>query len=479
MANYSYVVPSYFTPLTQEEILRPMVMYKEAYDQTEAKYEDLKSKSDKFKYLAETLPQDSKARQIYENYSQQLNAQVDDLLQNGLTMGNRAAITDLRGRYSGEIGMLDEAQQALKQEQALRREMSAKDSSMLYATDNLNIDDFLYNKTPNLYNISGNQIYSRGLQAGKSASSRIFNVGDAGSTLGGYYRDWVTKVGYSPESMAAFRQNASAIPELQMAADAYMKESGIDQNLTGINKERARESFINGIIDGAIYTENHNPVRDEGKMSASDAAQLQLAREKFEYEKEQDQIQNQLALIKAQSSGSKNAGGKVAASKDTLQISNGGKRYKYFTDKDDAPDLKNARKVYIRKENNGGYSAYIKTQQDNGQPIEVTIGSIDGAGNYTKVDSKKYKRELGNYFGSSWDTSYDDDNIKSLLQNTLETADREGEDSYLNYDYLYEDDNVSWSNDSGKVYKIPLNRLEPTVTPKGTDDSAGAGDTPI
>ena len=37
--------------------------------------------------------------------------------------------------------------------------------------DNLNIDDFLDNNTPNLYSVSGDDLYKRGAQAAASASS--------------------------------------------------------------------------------------------------------------------------------------------------------------------------------------------------------------------------------------------------------------------------------------------------------------------
>lgn len=150
--------------------------------------------------------------------------------------------------------------------------MSAKDSSMLYALDNLSIDSFLDGNTPNLYNISGTELYTRGAAAGKAASSRIYSAGDEGSTLGGYYRKWVERNGYSADSINAFRANAAAIPELQQAADAILQERGVLENLSGSNLERARQSVLNGIIDGAVYQESVKPVRDEGVMSAAQRA---------------------------------------------------------------------------------------------------------------------------------------------------------------------------------------------------------------
>ena len=268
--NYSFVVDSNFSPFSMQEMLAPLAMYKDAYEKSEEAYTDLTDKADKFKYLSETLPEGSQARRIYEGYANELSKQATDLAQNGLSMGNRRALTNLKRRYQGEIGRLINADEAMQEEKKLRRTMNAKDSSMLYAMDNLAIDDFLDGNTPNLYNISGTELYTRGAAAGKSASARVYQAGDEGSTLGGYYRKWVERNGYSKESMDAFRANAAAIPELQQAADDILKERGVTDNLTGNNLERARQSVLNGIIDGAVYAESVKPVRDAGVMSASE-----------------------------------------------------------------------------------------------------------------------------------------------------------------------------------------------------------------
>ena len=282
MSNYSFVVDSTFSPFSMQEMLVPFSAYKDAFEKTEDAYNDLSDKSDKFKYLSETLPEGSKARKLYEGYANELQKQAEDLAHNGLTMGNRRALTSLKRRYQGEIGRLTQADEAMREEKKLRQTLNAQDSSRLYATDNLSIDDFLDNNTPNLYNISGNELYTRGAAAGKAASSRVFSAGDAGSTLGGYYRDYVQKLGYSRETIQKFYDDMSAIPELQRAADSILEERGVTQNLTGYNLQRARKSVINGMIDGAIYQENHSPQRDLGVLTkaeqvADDRAKQQMA----------------------------------------------------------------------------------------------------------------------------------------------------------------------------------------------------------
>lgn len=272
--NYSFVVDSSFQPFSMQEMLAPLALYKEEYEKREEAYTDLTDKADKFKYLSETLPEGSQARKIYEGYANELNKQANDLAQNGLNMGNRRALINLKRRYQGEIGKLVSADEALQEERKLRRTMNAKDSSMLYALDNLSIDSFLDGNTPNLYNISGTELYTRGAAAGKAASSRVYNAGDEGSTLNGYYRKWVERNGYSKESIDAFRANAAAIPELQQAADDILLERGVYDNLEENPQalQRARQSVLNGIIDGAVYAESVKPVRDESRMSAAQAA---------------------------------------------------------------------------------------------------------------------------------------------------------------------------------------------------------------
>lgn len=264
--NYSFVIDSNFQPFTLQEMLVPFTAYKDAYEKQESAMEDIANR-DIFKVLAD-LPEGSKSKAIYEGYINDFNSQSDNFSKNGLTMQNRRALHNLKKRYGQEIGRLEAANTALQEEKKLRR--ANKDTSMLYANDNLNIDDFLDGANPNLYGISGTELYTRGAAAGKAASSRVYSAGDEGSTLGGYYRKWVERNGYSKESMDAFRANASAIPELQQAADDILAERGATENLTGNNLERARQSVINGIIDGAVYTEKVNPVRDPGVMSASE-----------------------------------------------------------------------------------------------------------------------------------------------------------------------------------------------------------------
>lgn len=283
--NYAFVVDSSFNPFSMQEMLVPFTAYKDAFEKSEEQYDTLSQNADKFKYLSETLPEGSKARQVYEGYANDLRAQAEDFAHNGLTMGNRRALTSLKRRYQGEIGRLLEADEAMREEKKLRRSLNAQDHSMLYADDNLNIDNFLDGNTPNLYSVSGNELYARGAEAGKAASSRMVNVGEGNITLGGYYRDLVSKYGYSPELLAKFRQDMNAIPELKASLDDYMEASGVNQNLSGYNRDRATQYYLQGMLNGAIYQENHNPQRDLGVLTKAEQVADARAKQQLELQR--------------------------------------------------------------------------------------------------------------------------------------------------------------------------------------------------
>ena len=270
--NYSLVVGgnSNFNPYQSlQEMLVPFTAYKDAYEKSEAAFEDLSDKSNKFKYLSETLPEGSKARQLYEGYANELDKQAQDLAKNGLSMGNRRALTNLKRRYQGEIGRLVDADTAMQEERKLRR--ANKDTSMLYATDNLSIDDFLDGNTPNLYGISSEDLRKEAAQYAQAASSRIY--GDTRiQDINKYFQDIIQTQGYSPEAMAAWRQNLESIPEFNQAVEDIMTARGVNGNLTGANYERARQSIINGIMEGSIYQEKRQSHQNPGVLTAAQAA---------------------------------------------------------------------------------------------------------------------------------------------------------------------------------------------------------------
>lgn len=429
MPDYSYVVSPTFNPFNMQEMLVPFSAYKDAFEKSEEQYDSLSQNADKFKYLSEALPEGSKARQIYEGYANDLRTQAEDLAHNGLTMGNRRALTSLKRRYQGEIGRLLQADEAMREEQKLRRSINAQDHSMLYADDNLSIDNFLDGNTPNLYSVSGNELYARGAEAGKAASSRVVNVGEGNITLGGYYRDLVSKYGYSPELLAKFRQDMNAIPELKASLDDYMEASGVNQNLSGYNRDRATQYYLQGMLNGAIYQENHNPQRDLGVLTKAEQVSDERARQQLALQRRGQDINlasqgltynektgtvtydpnkdpslqkaSAIATIKAQTSGNK--GNSRTSAYDvrnksvTMVGANTGTKYKSADDEDNVigtpiEDLSGARALSSQE--------YSQLVDANGNITNENLRSAIGNGNLS--DYEVYVLPKGSEITHHW-----------------------------------------------------------------------------
>lgn len=485
MPDYSFVVSPSFNPFSMQEMLVPFSAYKDAFEKSEEQYDTLSQGADKFKYLSETLPEGSKARQIYEGYANDLRAQAEDLAHNGLTMSNRRALTSLKRRYQGEMGRILQADEAMREEKKLRQSLGAQDTSLLYANDNLNIDDFLDGKNPNLYRISGNELYTRGAAAGKAASSRIINIGEGNITLGGYYRDLVSKYGYSPELLNKFRQDINSIPELKAAFDATMEERGVTQNLTGYNRRRAEQSFINGVIDGAVYQENHSPQRDLGVLDAATSEQLRLSAAsqgiekvngRWQYNPEIDpQYQKAMAVakMKQDSKGTGSNGGSKYPGYDklTYEANNGS-----VSRVDEVSS--NARPIGVELVSVKGdpvkkYQLFLGDK--NGKEEDGTkliLGTFDRTGEFKKSTGVNYD-SFAKYFPKGlsrifdwthvYDPEYDDATMRAIARDIIKIANKEGSKAYENYNYYLEPDNSSSNNHGGGFYREPMTRVTGTV----------------
>ena len=272
MPNYNYVVDSHYKPYSLQDMLVPLTAYKEAFEKAEADYLDYNGKMDTFRYLEQVAKDnpDSEAAKIYKGYADEMNRQFDDFSKNGLNINNRRGLTQLKRRYSGEIGRLETANQALQEEIKRRRE--SKDTSMLYGNNNLTIDDFLDNREPNLYKISGNELMSLGQEMGKAISQRRYRAGEDGSIMGGQYNIFKETQGISPEELGYFMQT-----EGTRIADSILAERGATKNLSGDDYLRARQSVLNGIYSGIVYNESNKPMSNGEYTSAYQRANLGLA----------------------------------------------------------------------------------------------------------------------------------------------------------------------------------------------------------
>ena len=86
-----------FTPYTFEELVKPFVMYDTAYQQAQAKTDELLEKAALLEDLSPTL--DKEAYDSYQDWKGQLRAISDQIAETGLDINTRRAITSLGNTY--------------------------------------------------------------------------------------------------------------------------------------------------------------------------------------------------------------------------------------------------------------------------------------------------------------------------------------------------------------------------------------------
>jgi len=275
-SNNPWVIDGGYKPFSMQEMLTPFLLYKDAWDKSQEQMDKYNQGADAFSYLDETLPEGSKARSIYDNYSKDLRNAEQSFSQNGLTADNSRALLGLRRRYTGEIGRLEKASTKLEKLRNLRMAQDAQDPTMIYSVDNPTIDDVLDDKNFNQYSISGNSLYKMGMTSGAAISQRHVSNLELNQLKNPAFLDAVQRVGFTPEVLQAFNVNLDAIPEFKEAINSIMKSTKADTNLTGIKKEQAVQNVIRGLIDGAVYKQNDSLQQNPDYINAKEQKQFDL-----------------------------------------------------------------------------------------------------------------------------------------------------------------------------------------------------------
>lgn len=276
MSSNPYVIDGGYKPFSMQEMLTPFLLYKDAWDKSQEQMDKYNQGADAFSYLDETLPEGSKARSIYDNYSKDLRNAEQSFSQNGLTADNSRALLGLRRRYTGEIGRLEKASTKLEKLRNLRMAQDAQDPTMIYTVDNPTIDDVLDDKNFNQYSISGNSLYKMGMTSGAAISQRHVSNLELNKLKNPVFLDAVQRVGFTPEVLQAFNVNPNAIPEFKEAINSIMKSTKADTNLSGVKKEQAVQNVIRGLIDGAVYKQNDSLQQNPDYINAEEKEKLSL-----------------------------------------------------------------------------------------------------------------------------------------------------------------------------------------------------------
>jgi hypothetical protein len=226
---------SYFQPFTYDELVKPLQQMADAQNTTQDAYDTLNMETEALRQYIMQEPEDSYARQLYDNYTQRLSTLQNNLWNNGYTPQTRRDLSLAKAGYADGITRL---QTAIKNRQDRSNEYwktRHDHPDMIMGTDPGlgSLDDYLKDDRfgQNYYSYSGQQ--------------------------------FMTEVGADAKARAS-----------EMLRDPYVTR---DPNLVGYLTRISQEGFTNAEVDAASFAVKAAMNGDNSLLRALDPASAILA----------------------------------------------------------------------------------------------------------------------------------------------------------------------------------------------------------
>lgn len=176
-------INSQFNPFSYDELTRPLVQYKEAYDKVEQDYSTLAAQTETWKNIANQTKSPEAYKQ-YKAYSDELNNVIEDFSK-GMNARNRSALLGLKRRYFSDIAPIarayerqrdlsDKLQQAKLQNPYLETE---------YDVSNMSIDDFMRNPEQHWGRVANGAVVAQQVAEAAAALAQQVNTQEGRNKL--------------------------------------------------------------------------------------------------------------------------------------------------------------------------------------------------------------------------------------------------------------------------------------------------------
>lgn len=251
------VINSQFRPFTYDEMVKPLVQYKEAYDKVEQDYSDLATQTEMWKDIVNQT-NSPEAYAMYKGYSDQLNSIVEDFSK-GMTLKNRSALLGMKRDYARNITPIARASEAMNAANELR--VKAGPDAIFEVGEYNSLDQFLHGKTAN------NRYQSREALTKKTAAMTEAAMAEA-------LKDPGFKKEMGDQFWMITQHTGGSYDELMEAMKLGMMDNPIAQNrFSQIRQEVAKNSGIQNYdaagqqaimeaINTGLYAGLDKPVRN-------------------------------------------------------------------------------------------------------------------------------------------------------------------------------------------------------------------------
>lgn len=283
-------INSTFKPFTFEDFAKPMIMYKQAYEDMEKNIATLTDQTEMWKNIAEQ-EKSPIAYNLYKSYSDKLNSVAEDFSR-GMSMSNRGELLNLRKGYATNIVPIVNA---YKRRQTLidaSQDAALKNPTLEFQYDprTMSLDEVIADPNKTWGNVINGALLTE--QAGKMASNlaRAAQGGDENAQkqlkqILPYQYEYIKKTGFDySEIVKAITDPKNGAEALTRIVDTVMAGSGIndwtnlkDKNGNFTKEGLARYNKIRSYAEQGLY----NAIGQEQTQILKDDFNANLAMEQF------------------------------------------------------------------------------------------------------------------------------------------------------------------------------------------------------
>lgn len=292
MANFNLVVnTSNFKPFTYEEMVKPLLLYKQEEEARQQAYLDLQEKASTLEALAAS-EKDAEAYGAYTAYKNRLREVADAMAKNGLTRQNNQ-VFNLRKSYINDIKPLNDL---LEKRNKLVEEQRAnnKDGTNIYSIDygDMSLAEMKRNPTQTYNTLNGNVIRAMSAETFAPLAKQILESPEYTSILGKQYFQERIQRGYTLDQMINELQGTEAGSKLAQVKQNILNSLGMDKKGFSTAKQAQVEQFVNmGAMAALGETEYGNlndksyldPLQQEQKRSMAQSRAQSAAEFNFKY----------------------------------------------------------------------------------------------------------------------------------------------------------------------------------------------------
>lgn len=277
MANSYITSTSRFKPYTFAEMLQPVQIYTEAYNEVEDELANLDVLAGD---VAGKLnnPKDKELVDKALAFQTELNTAMNNLYTNGLNADTRKQLAGLKAKYTKELNPINEAYKAYQEDQKYLSRMALEHPEILIEGAGRSVSDYMNGNMPQMVSVNTDDLMTQAMAIAKTQAGRTYRQSDWTSTAGGKFLERVTEVGLNDVD---FNNALFLIQNPNITA----KELGISEEEFALIKNNA--SLIGASMEPILNSPDFAALSSENKQKALNAV-FKGVRAGFQYDRKTD-----------------------------------------------------------------------------------------------------------------------------------------------------------------------------------------------